>query len=370
MEIQEPLSLASKLSQSTVLERVREVFGEKPINGPWIIEMDPTTACNLACHDCISANLLNQGGIDSERIMRLAEEFKEIGVKGVVLIGGGEPMAHKNFGDLVDSFHANGIHVGVTTNGTLIGRYMDQIANKTKWLRVSMDAGTEKTFGEFRPGPSGKNFFNSIIDQMKELAKVKTGKLGYSFLLLSKYSEDGTLENTNSRDIYEAACLAKEIGCDYFEVKPSFDMMHFLNHQTHEVVEIANEQLKRIQGLATDTFSVIAPFTLDEALHGHSTQIKDYKRCYVSELRTVVTPSGVYVCPYHRGNLNMRIGDATKTNFRELWFGQKRATVMNRVNPSIHCTFHCIRHQSNLLLEKYINGEVQIDGKQDFDWFI
>ena len=27
-----------------------------------VVELDPTTACNLACHDCISANLLNQGG--------------------------------------------------------------------------------------------------------------------------------------------------------------------------------------------------------------------------------------------------------------------------------------------------------------------
>ena len=82
--------------------------------------MDPTTACNLACHGCISASLLNQGGFKRDRIKNLAKEFVEIGVKAVVLIGGGEPMAHPEFGTLVDYFHKNDIHVGVTSNGTLI----------------------------------------------------------------------------------------------------------------------------------------------------------------------------------------------------------------------------------------------------------
>ena len=45
-------------------------------------------------------------------------------------------------------------------------------------------------------------------------------------------------------------------------------------------------------------------------------------------MRTVVSPSGVYVCPYHRGNLNMRIGDIGKESFKEMWFGQKRNEVM------------------------------------------
>ena len=31
-----------------------------------VLELDPTTACNLACHDCISANLLNQGGFEED----------------------------------------------------------------------------------------------------------------------------------------------------------------------------------------------------------------------------------------------------------------------------------------------------------------
>ena len=71
----------------------------------------------------------------------MAKEFAEIGVKAVVLIGGGEPMAHPEFGTLVDYFYENDIHVGVTSNGTLIHKYLDSLAHRTKWVRISVDAG-------------------------------------------------------------------------------------------------------------------------------------------------------------------------------------------------------------------------------------
>jgi len=363
------LSLESKLTQSSVRERVRAYFAGERV-GPWVIEMDPTTACNLACHDCISANLLNQGGIDRERIKELAREFKEIGVRAVVLIGGGEPMAHPEFGTLLDYFYENDIHVGVTSNGTLIDRYLDRLAFRTKWVRISVDAGSEEVFKEFRPAPSGKSMFSTVIDGIRALGRNKRCKLGYSFLVLSKTDARSRVTSTNAHDIVKAAHLARELGCDYFEVKPSFDMMHFLLNHSEAQHVLVRQQLEQIAHLADQTFKIVSPYTLDEALHGVSTQKKEYTRCLVSELRTVVAPSGVYVCPYHRGNLNMRIGDVTRETFQHVWFGDKRGAVMARVNPSIHCTFHCIRHPSNLLLERWAKEGMDGQALEDFDLFL
>ena len=104
---------------------------------------------NLACHDCISANLLNQGGFERERLKDLAREFKDNGIKAVVLIGGGEPMAHPEFGNIVDYFSDNGIHVGVTSNGTLIKKFFGPLS-KCKWIRISMDSGTPEE-QKYRP---------------------------------------------------------------------------------------------------------------------------------------------------------------------------------------------------------------------------
>jgi MoaA/NifB/PqqE/SkfB family radical SAM enzyme len=361
------LSLDAKLAQSSVRERISQYFAGAQV-GPWVIEMDPTTACNLACHDCISANLLNQGAIERERIKELAREFKAMGVRAVVLIGGGEPMAHPEFGTLLDYFHEADIHVGVTSNGTLIERYLDRLAEKTRWVRISVDAGSDDVFREFRPAPNGKSMFPAVIEGMRKLGRKKTGKLGYSFLVLSKVQ--GLETRSNVHDIAAAARLAKDIGCDYFEVKPSFDMMHFLQNHSDEIHQVVREQLRQVAHLASDSFRIVSPFTLNEALDGTATHKKEYTRCLVSELRTVVTPSGVYVCPYHRGNLNMRIGDINKNSMQDVWNGPKRAATMKRVNPSIHCTFHCIRHSSNLLLEKWAAEGVPADESADFDLFI
>ena len=364
------LSLIPKLAQKSVQQKIEELIKNKgKSKSPWVIELDPTTACNLACHDCISANLLNQGGFERERLREIAKEFKEFGIRAVVLIGGGEPMAHPEFGNIVDYFYDAGIHVGVTSNGTLIKRYLPSLAKKTKWIRISVDAGSEKMFQEFRPHASGKSQFKSVIEQMEELAKMKVGKLGYSFLILSKKDKSGKVLSSNVTDIEKAANVAKNIGCDYFEVKPAFDIMHYLNKQSKEVVDIVNEQLSNIKALETDSFKIMTPITIEDFKKGQDTQPKEYTRCLVSELRSCVSPSGTYVCQYHRGTLNMKIGNSNKDSLKKIWLSEHRDKVMENVNPKIHCKFHCIRHRSNLLLEEMMEGK-KIEEIKDFDLFI
>ena len=286
-------------------------------------------------------------------------------------------MAHPEFGTLLDYFHEVDIHVGITSNGTLIERYLERLAYKTKWVRISVDAGSDEVFKEFRPAPNGKSLFSTVIEGMRALGKIKKTKFGYSFLVLHKQAANPSLSRegtgkmiTNANDIVKAAHLAKELNCDYFEVKPSFDMMHFLQNQSNELNELVRDQMKQIEHLKSDTFRIVAPYTLNEALIGAATQKKEYTRCLVSEIRTVVTPSGVYVCPYHRGNANMRVGDVNVESMQHVWTGEKRSAVMKQVNPSIHCAFHCIRHPSNLLLEEWAAKGFTEPPIDDFDFFL
>ena len=76
------LSLSDKLYQASFLNRFED-FKISGSSKPWVVELDPTTACNLACHGCIRASFLNQGGFKRDRIKELAKEFVEIGVKFV-----------------------------------------------------------------------------------------------------------------------------------------------------------------------------------------------------------------------------------------------------------------------------------------------
>lgn len=343
------LDLVAKLSQASVRPVVDQLQrGEKP-SAPLVVELDPTSFCDLACPECISLQLLQQGRLTSERLTDLCDELAMAGVRAVILIGGGEPLLHPVVGKLIPRLAGHGVAVGITTNGTQLQRYLDPIAEHVSWTRVSVDASTPATYEQLRPHRAGRNVFGQVIDGMRALATRKRGALGYSFLLVSRRDTKGDVTLSNLDEVLPAAKLAREIGCDYFEVKPEYDADHFLLAHPADAVKQLVTDLQRVQELARPGFDVIAPTNLDEILaSGPLVQPKSYDHCPVSELRTLITPTGAYLCPYHRGNPAARFGDPATEGFAEMWAGPARDAALGAIAPSADCRFHCIRHNSNL----------------------
>ena len=168
------MNILNKLYQSFVIEKIKQIDFKKGSNAPLIVELDPTAVCNLACPGCISEDIIAKGNsFSSERLLKLAEELKESGIKGVILIGGGEPLSHPAIGKLIEYFGKNGIDVGITTNGTFMDKYLNEIANFSKWTRVSVDAASKETFDMLRPSKKGKSQYDKEIDNMKDGDVVK-----------------------------------------------------------------------------------------------------------------------------------------------------------------------------------------------------
>jgi MoaA/NifB/PqqE/SkfB family radical SAM enzyme len=340
-----------------------------------VVEFDPTEACNLACPGCISEDLVcNKTSFSRERLLGIANELYEIGTKAVILIGGGEPLAHPAIGEFMQFLGEHDIHIGITTNGSLIGKYNDIIAKYVFWTRVSMDAATAETFNKLRPSKDGENKFDSIISQMRELAKTKKGNLGFSYLIRTE--ADGFGIESNIHEIYDAAVLARETGCDYFEVKPSYSYVdgqdHALVKHSPERMAEARKEIERLDELVTPTFRITKAINLEDSLNCVDTpQAKDYHTCPVAELRTLVTPSGVYICPYWRGKDPYNIGNAHSASIKEIWNGQRRNDVMKNVDPSVVCPFHCLRNESNKEVLKLIKTDIsRITLKKEYDRFI
>jgi MoaA/NifB/PqqE/SkfB family radical SAM enzyme len=371
----EKMNILDKLHQGYVVDKIKNTDWNLGTDGPLVVELDTTEACNLACPGCISEDLVeNSTSFSRERLLQIGEEFKEIGVKAVILIGGGEPLLHPAVGELIEYLGENDIHVGITTNGYCINQYMDIIAKYAKWTRVSMDAATDETFCKLRPAKDGKSKFDFIVDNMRKLAKIKQGTLGFSYLIRTE--ADGFGIESNIHEIYDAAVLAREIGCDYFEVKPSYSYVGGQNHALvkHDIDKMkeARKQIERLSSLETDTFKVIKAINLEASLNCVDvSQPKDYHRCPMGDLRTLVCPSGVYVCPYWRGKDAFRIGDAQTTSIKDIWKSDRRKSVMEYVDPSKICSFHCLRHQSIEEVYRMIDMEKEnIEIREEYDRFI
>lgn len=373
------MKLTTKLHQTAVLERIAETDWQTGNSAPFVVELDPTAACDLACPGCISEDLIAQGGrFSDERLMALGQEFIDAGVKAVILIGGGEPLAHRAITPFMTLLGENDVHIGITTNGSFIDRHIGAIAKYAQWTRVSMDAATEATFSKLRPtkGRNAPNKFNKIISNMRLLAEVKKGKLGYSFLVQTP--ADGPHVESNIGEIYDAAVLARNIGCDYFEVKPTYQFREGIDHalMRHDpkLMEQAAAEIARLDALETDTFKILRAINLQASLDGVEVpQVKDYKVCPSTHLRTTVTPSGVFVCPYWRGKDHMRIGDVNNTSFQDMWHGAQRANTMAQLSAARDCGFHCLRHDTNreaLALKYQMREGIRVSGLAEFDRFI
>jgi len=359
------LSLKDKLYQEDILNRIKNP------TYPYVVELDPTTACDLACPGCISADLLNKQSFSNGRLLDLGKELIECGIKAIVLIGGGEPLNHPKIGELIELFGKNDIHIGLTTNGTKINRYLYQIATYVQWTRVSIDAGKPETFNYLRPSKSGKpnGTFFKILENMENLAKIKKGSVGYSFLIRTPADGMGI---SNVSEIYDAAKIAKDIGCDYFEVKPSYDMRHFLVIHDKKLMDLAREQIDKAKELEDENFKVLESVNLNYTLSCQNIeQPKDYKSCPVADLRTLITPSGVYVCPYFRGREDMKLGDVQNMSFKDMWNSEKKKYILeNYLDSSVHCKMHCIRHESNIEIIKIRKDINEIESMEEFDRFM
>jgi len=371
----EVMNIKSKLHQGFVVDKVKSIDWSRGSDSPLVVEFDTTEVCNLACPGCISEDLVcNKTSFARERLLEIAGEMYESGVKAVILIGGGEPLAHPAVGDFMKYLGEHDIRIGITTNGSFIDQYLDTIAEYSSWTRVSMDAATAQTFQKLRPSKSGQNDFDHIISNMEKLSAVKKGALGFSFLIRTE--ADGFGIEPNISEIYDAAVLAKRIGCDYFEVKPSYSYTggqdHALVKHDKSRMEEARAEIAKLDALENQNFRIIKAINLEDSLNCvESVQHKTYKKCPVAELRTLVCPSGVYICPYWRGKEPYKIGDIHHMSFRDMWHSQRRKDVVDATDPSVKCQFHCLRHNSNLeLLELIRTPESQIERVEEYDRFI
>jgi MoaA/NifB/PqqE/SkfB family radical SAM enzyme len=380
------LEVHNKLAQESVIDFLSGVDWASSSKAPFVVEFDPTSNCNLACPDCISGSLLNQGEIESSQVRRVVQEMIDCGVRAVILIGGGEPMMHRDTGWILNTLGEAGVKIGITTNGLYLKQHLDSLSKYVDWVRVSMDAGTPETFGRLRPSKTGKSLFNLAVENMRRYAAVKRGRLGYSFMIFERGDFGFSADNSEARaivedryrhittnvfEIYTAAKLAKDIGCDYFEVKPMYDVNHFTVMQREEIARVVDEQILLAKSLESDTFQVFEALKLRASLRGDSNlEPKQYTRCAVAQMRTLVTSSGVYVCPYFRGVDHKKIGDVNSTGFKEMWHGETRQRVMSKLNPSVDCPMHCIRNESNLTIESWIEQGFPDTGVRDYDLFV
>src|SRR5699024_9182304 len=86
------LGFEAMLHGTKTMHEMRE---KHKCNIPWIILMDPTSACNLKCTGCWAAEYGNRLNLSYDELNRVVKEGKELGIH-FYMFTGGEPLVRKD----------------------------------------------------------------------------------------------------------------------------------------------------------------------------------------------------------------------------------------------------------------------------------
>jgi heme d1 biosynthesis radical SAM protein NirJ len=123
----------------------------RPPPGPVVI-WNLVRRCNLTCQHCysISCDKDFPNELSTEQAFAAMDDLKAFGVP-VLILSGGEPLMRADIFDIATRAKRIGFYVGLSTNGTLIGRHnIDRIAEiGLDYVGISLD-GTRETHDRFR----------------------------------------------------------------------------------------------------------------------------------------------------------------------------------------------------------------------------
>lgn len=147
---------------------LRENRDKLKCNIPWIILMDPTSACNLKCKGCWAAEYGHQSNLTLDEMRKIVTEAKALGTH-FFMFTGGEPLVRKKDILTVTKENPDCIFLAFT-NGTLIDdEFCEELKKSGNFALALSIEGTEETT-DFR---RGEGVYKKVVDAMALLKKHK-----------------------------------------------------------------------------------------------------------------------------------------------------------------------------------------------------
>ncbi|MCL6451484.1 MAG: radical SAM protein, partial [Acetobacteraceae bacterium] len=154
----------------------RRMSEELGVHVPALILVDPTSACNLSCAGCEAGRYDRGDTLPFERLDRLAEEAKELGIYWFML-SGGEPLLYPRLFEFCEKHHDMAFMV--YTNGTLIDE--DAADRMLACGNISPAISLEGP-REFTDARRGSGVFERVSQAM-DLLRQRGVPFGFSLML-------------------------------------------------------------------------------------------------------------------------------------------------------------------------------------------
>lgn len=248
---------------------------------PWpkTVDVNLTDVCNISCVGCHTFSMRKPNGfMPLDVFKKNCDDWVEVGVKGIILTGGGEPTMHPQFDDVVYYAQSKGIQVGVITNGTIFRKSLRDCF----WVRVSLYSPDERG----HEAHTGTKTYKKVIENVKKIQEGKT-KLGLKFLLGS--------HNSFTEEAVKVLCDA--LGVKYYDIK-------YIRSTEEQIVD--REKVK--------------------------------KPCGITQIKAVIDHTGTYhICPFYPHHPDSDLGK----NIKDVWGSDRHKEVIKNIKGENCAKYDC-----------------------------
>ena len=354
-----PYSTTKLRAHPEALKNLREGKPQAPIT----VHLMPQNLCNHSCAFCSyrmdgnknSLEFNDKSHIPWKDMHGLLKDFYDMGVQGIEVTGGGEPLLYPRTYMLWETMNEMGFSTALVTNGTAMTEELAHVVTRNmKWARVSIDAATPKTYSAMRLCP--ESHFQKAWDAVAMLRaaapKDPDFRLGVGFVL----------SNENIDEVPRFIKMAAQSGADNCRISATYSDRGIDYYEDQDAVaRAAGHSL--IEAKEVPLFFTVHNLLPNRVLEtADPCPVQDYPSCPSKDLLCVVEGEGkTFTCCTFTGSEKGYMGNFMEHEggFRGLWEDQHgwRRTL----NPSHYCKVSCLYKQRNLCMNSLIESDVTPD---------
>lgn len=307
---------------------------------PITIDMGIHKACNIKCVYCYG---VKQGKsaeyIPTERLLMLADDAKEAGIRSIAIIGDGEPTMNKGLYPFVQRLADNGIDNAVATNGLLLNdNQISILCDNCTWIRFNISGVSNYDWVMGAPKGSFKKFEKIVHKAV--VSSLKTGcTIGLQMVLIPECFDE----------VIPLAKKAIEWGVDYLVIKQFSDGGEGMpiHIDVARYKEVTNA-LQQAEGMSTEKTKIIAKWAaIDDTVSITGSKHWSFSKCNdLPFLFQISGNGGCYPCGYHFGNPEYCYGNVNSQRLADILKSERYWGIIEKVaNTPLEklCTGQC-RH--------------------------
>ncbi len=239
-------------------------------------------------------------------------------MKSIMFAGEGEPTLWRHLPEILEHCSKINIDTALTTNMVPFSeRNIDAFLRNCTWIKTSINAGTAETYAKIHRTKASD--FDHVLNNLKTCT-VKRKEKGYSCTIGAQM----LLLPENADEVFMLGEKLKEIGVDYFVIKPYSQHLRSITRRYEGVDYRPFLSLEeKLQSLKGDGFNVILRVrTMEKLLETE----RPYDKCYSTPFfwAYIMSDGYVYGCSAYLGDERFCYGNIHISTFKNIWEGEKR----------------------------------------------